>query len=769
MSQWEEVLMLDIKLLEQVEQVYSCSFPMEVRQVLADWIERQDWDTASNNKSMASVLFFDLLTHLEKHCSQEQNFLCRHNLKRIYQELLEKYRTNTLHIASVISNCLKEERRIISTTTAQEQGPQDTSLQNSMVFERQQNIDKHLVLTSSMVQMLNQAMKFLDDLQDKAEFDYKILTYKVPGERNNQYTEQVSATMVQKTFSVLDFKKREVLSQMVEVIREMDALVNSQLIPELMEWKRQQQLACIGGPPLTGLDQLQNWFTLTATSLFQIKRHLDKLGEMSQRVSYKGEPIGLQRPQMEEHVKRLISHLIKSSFVVEKQPCMVSCPPLIIRTTSKFSAKVRLLVNLPEMDSRLQVKTTFDKDLPGGVATRQFCIDTHSTKEMDVESSNGGLSVEFKHLVLKEQKSPSRATRTESLLTVTEELHTISFKASLCLQGLNMDLETSSLPLVVISNSGQLPSGWASVLWYNMLTDEPRNLSFFSNPPNATWGQLAEVLSWQFSTWVRRGLDRDQLSMLGRKLLGPEESNNDCQVSWSKFCKKHLPGSSFSLWTWVVSILDLIKKYLLALWVDRCIMGFVSKTMERALLKDRAMGTFLLRFSEHQLGAITFTWVVQTKKGEVDFCSVEPFTKNKLDALPFIDILQKYKVTTDGSTLESPLKFLYPDIPKDKVFEKYYSRCEDKDSAEQYMSFVFVPVSNVSISSSPPCSSPELSILSPGTVDMICDYLCPQGSQMAVSDQQPKLLLFKQDGTGAASWLISADQQPEVDNPGFRK
>ena len=46
------------------------------------------------------------------------------------------------------------------------------------------------------------------------------------------------------------------------------------------------------------------------------------------------------------------------------------------------------------------------------------------------------------------------------------------------------------------------------------------------------------------------------------------------------------------------------------------IMGFVSKEMERALLKDRESGTFLLRFSESHLGGITFTWVERGYNGE---------------------------------------------------------------------------------------------------------------------------------------------------------
>lgn len=47
-----------------------------------------------------------------------------------------------------------------------------------------------------------------------------------------------------------------------------------------------------------------------------------------------------------------------------------------------------------------------------------------------------------------------------------------------------------------------------------------QNLAFFGNPPRASWSQLSEVLSWQFSTFAGRGLNKEQLTMLGEKLLG---------------------------------------------------------------------------------------------------------------------------------------------------------------------------------------------------------------------------------------------------------
>lgn len=122
--------------------------------------------------------------------------------------------------------------------------------------------------------------------------------------------------------------------------------------------------------------------------------------------------------------------------------------------------------------------------------------------------------------------------------------------------------------MVVISNICQMPNAWASILWYNMLTNHPKviqhpllerhesalqlhficskrkmfvfmfvafslslslflslslslqNVNFFTKPPVGTWDQVAEVLSWQFSSTTKRGLTIEQLTTLAEKLLG---------------------------------------------------------------------------------------------------------------------------------------------------------------------------------------------------------------------------------------------------------
>uniref|UniRef100_A0A673AS64 Signal transducer and activator of transcription n=1 Tax=Sphaeramia orbicularis TaxID=375764 RepID=A0A673AS64_9TELE len=673
MSQWKQIQHLEIRLLEHVDYLYDDNFPMDIRQALASWIEAQDWETAANDESMATVMFSNLLSELERVRLQEQNFLQRHNMKIIQQQLQVTAPPNTpTH----------------THTHTHDRGPLEKSLQNSVAFERQKNMDNRVGIIRGSVQLMDQAVKYIEDMQDDFDFRYKTLQSRDQAERNSEQMKQ-EVTRLQEMLNRLDFKRKEILSKMDVVIKEIDDLMTSQLNPELLNWKRRQQIAAIGGPLLTGLDQLQSWFTLTVQSLFQIKRQLDKLGELVLKVTYESDPIPLQKPQMEERVKYLIYHLIRSSFVVEKQPCMPTHPqkPLIIKTGVQFTTKVRLLVKLPEVDYQLKVKTTFD--------------------------------------------NVSYVLYLSGLLSVTEELHSLSFEACFTVQGLTIDLETCSLPLVVISNVSQLPGGWASVMWYNLLTDEPRNLAFFGNPPRANWSQLSEVLSWQFSTLAGRGLNKEQLTMLGEKLLGPHASCSDYQVSWSKFSKENIPGKPFSFWMWLDSILELIKKHLLPVWNENYIMGFVSKEMERTLLKDRDPGTFLLRFSESHLGGITFTWVEHSDNGDVKLNSVEPYTKNRLSALPFADIIRNYKVISDGVVPENPLKFLYPDIPKDEAFGRLYNSqritvLSVVFPVHPYIPSTLIPISEMRsnvITTPPPSQSPEPP-MTPGEFDMLNEHLC---------------------------------------------
>uniref|UniRef100_A0A670HZB7 Signal transducer and activator of transcription n=1 Tax=Podarcis muralis TaxID=64176 RepID=A0A670HZB7_PODMU len=605
-----------------------------------------------------------------------------------------------------------------------------SSLQNNLGMERQRNVEHKVSAVKNSAQMTEQDVKYLEDLQEEFDLRYKTIQ-SIEHTNKNSVAVKQEMLLLQEMLNTLDYKRKEVLSKMTQIIKEAEALVNNLLTEELVDWKRRQQIACIGGPLHNGLDQLQNCFTLMAESLFQIRRQLEKLDELLVKLTYEGDPIPLQRPHLLERVNFLLYSLFQSSFVVERQPCMPTHPqrPLVLKTLIQFTVKLSVLEYL--------FKTSYAHSVADN---RRFILCGTHVKAMNMdESANGSLSVEFRHLQPKEMKSCTGNKGSEGPQMVTEELHSITFETQVCLYGLTIDLETSSLPVVMISNVSQLPSAWASIIWYNLPTSEPQNLAFFNNPPPGTLNQVLEVLSWQFSSYVGRGLNSDQLSMLADKLTGLQVSYGDHQLSWSKFCKEHLPGKSFTFWAWLEAILELIKKHILPLWIDGCIMGFVSKEKERNLLKDKMPGTFLLRFSESNLGGITFTWVSRSENGEVNFHSVEPYNKGRLTALPFADILRDYKVIMADNVPENPLKYLYPDIPKDKAFGKHYSSQPNEaprpmeGGTKGYVPSVFIPVSKILSDSTDPPSPSDLLPMSPSVYAVLREHLSPTVMETALA------------------------------------
>uniref|UniRef100_A0AAR2IPE0 Signal transducer and activator of transcription n=1 Tax=Pygocentrus nattereri TaxID=42514 RepID=A0AAR2IPE0_PYGNA len=626
MALWHQLQQLDSRYLEQVDQLYDDTFPMEIRQYLSQWIESHDWDAVAANASLSTVRFHELLSKLDEHygrLSVGNNFLLQHNIRKIKRNLQEQFQEFPVYMAMIISNSLKEERKILE-----------------MAIKTQ----KYDSIISFMVSV---------------ELEMSVATAK---------EFQREEMMIKEMFFRLNKMREVVVNELVNLLKLADHIQFVLISVEIPEWKRRQQMACIGGPPNACLDQLQSWFTALAECLQQTRQQLNKLQELVLKFSYDNDPITLGMSTLQEQALTLFKNVLVNSIVVERQPCMPTHPqrPLVLKTGVQFTVKLRLLVKLPELNCQLKVTASFDK-------SRRFNILGTSTKVMNMEESNGCLTAEFRHLQLKEAKSVGSRTN-EAPLLIMEELHFISFDTQLNQPGLCIDLKTTSLPVVVISHISQLPSAWASILWYNMLCTDSQNLPFFLNPPPMKWGELAKVLSWQFSSITKRGLSAEQLSMLADKLLGPEaQGDPEKLVLWTKF-NKSASEKATCFWLWIDGILDLIKRYLLNIWNDGLIMGFIRKEKERTLLQDKKPGTFLLRFSETcREGGITITWVENLQNGEPQIHSVKPYTKADLVSISFPDVIQNYTLLAVNNTPENPLLYLYPDIPKDVVFGRYYS------------------------------------------------------------------------------------------------
>ncbi|XP_053311646.1 signal transducer and activator of transcription 2 [Spea bombifrons] len=702
MSQWSSLLKLTGVHQDQVLGLYSHDLlPMEVRQYLAPWIESQDWKQGAKDCSLANVQFQNLLEHLDTQYSrftQEQDMLQKHNLRRFKLTIQNQYQAKPQKLAELIRDVLRHEKQILlQAQEAQNQpgAPAPASMEVGEHWEIEQRVKE----VKEKMQLLEQEVKFLEDQQETFHFKYNnfqvIVTARVNASDELLKTKR---TELQEQLNELDKKRKEVLDQVKMLLGLCETLVVF-LQKELNDWHIRQKLFCIGAPTNTCLTKLESWVTRSVEVLFQLRRLLLLLAELPLSISYELDPLKTDPPILEKRLLEMLCCLLKISFVVDKQPIMAyPCRrPLVLKTSTQFSVGARLLVNLPKLKNSMKVSYSIDKDPPNMKGYRGFNVLGPQPKALE-DFQGQGLMVEYKHLTLKDKRigpgGKGGKGANDGALSVLEELHIITFTTQFDYQGLKLDLEAATLPFVVISNISQFVGAWASVLWFNLLSSDPKDLTFFSKTPDAPWLLLADALSWQFSFTTKRGLNSDQLNMLEKKLCGTTP-RQDSSVPWSKFAKENMPRLTFTFWTWFDATLNLVKQHLEDIWNDGHVMGFLSRSKEESLLDTKMEGTFLLRFSESIAeGGITFSWVEYQENGSPKICSVHPYTKRELSFIPLTEIIRNYQLLVQENIPENPLKYLYPNIPKDQAFGQYYEhRIEMTLEYQKYLKRKLIMVS----------------------------------------------------------------------------
>jgi len=250
-----------------------------------------------------------------------------------------------------------------------------------------------------------------------------------------------------------------------------------------------------------------------------------------------------------------------------------------------------------------------------------------------------------------------------------------------------------SLPVVVIVHGNQEPHAWATITWHNAFAVPDEVL--YKVPDRVTWRELGGVLSEKFSSCAGRSLSKQNLKYLAGKVYRNTVDDEEVLISWNQFSKESLADRSFTFWEWFHSILKLTREYLRDLWrVDR-IWGFVGKKGCVDLLlgsestEPTPPGTFLLRYSETELGGITIAWVSNSadasknptleSKVQISHKAVsndsnpnvvmhlQPFLSNDLKTRSLADRIRDLK----------DLVYLYPNIPKDEAFGPYYTPISD--------------------------------------------------------------------------------------------
>ncbi|XP_009892691.1 PREDICTED: signal transducer and activator of transcription 6 [Charadrius vociferus] len=302
----------------------------------------------------------------------------------------------------------------------------------------------------------------------------------------------------------------------------------------------------------------------------------------------------------------------------------------------------------------------------------------HNVVALETNPTSGTCCANFKNVLLKKIKRCER----KGSESVTEEKCAVLFSTTVALNpsNLSVHLQVLSLPIVVIVHGNQDNNAKATVLWDNAFSEIDRVP--FVVAERVPWEKMCDTLNLKFMAEVQttRGLLKEHYFFLAQKIFNDHSASLDDfqsrSVSWAQFNKEILPGRGFTFWQWFDGVLDLTKRCLKSYWSDRLIIGFISKQYVCKLLSTQPDGTFLLRFSDSEIGGVTIAHVIRGKDGSSQVENIQPFSAKDLSIRSLGDRIRDL----------GQLRNLYPNTPKDQAFGSHYNKEQTGKDGRGYVS-----------------------------------------------------------------------------------
>uniref|UniRef100_A0AAR2L341 Signal transducer and activator of transcription n=1 Tax=Pygocentrus nattereri TaxID=42514 RepID=A0AAR2L341_PYGNA len=530
---------------QTLNELYPDTFPIDVRHYLANWIEEQRWED------------FDL-------DNAEQEPLAR----RLLDQMLE-----LLH---------------------------EVAFHNPNVVERVKL--QHISRNMSVFQ--TQPMQLVRTVRDILRKERHLL-----GQPQMQPFQQIPAQINGTTQPPREASNHDVDALVLKVLDIQTCRQQIHQLQEELNWEKQE------AEPMQGTKSCVYTIPILSTLSFSLCRCEQLLGvnsNLRQEVMLVKRDHGSAEHfhQLEENLNRLLQTLIQSSLVVEKQP------PQVIKTQSKFSSSVRYLLGekmAPGKPVVLKAQIITESQArnlgQGVIPTENVGELINSTAILEHNTASKSTCATFRNMSIRKIK---RADRKGSE-SVTEEKFALLFTAEITITGCESPyiVQMISLPVVVIVHGSQENNAMATIIW-DCAFSEPNRIPFVV-PERVPWSQMCEALSSKFMSEVQtsRGLNGYNLHCLAQKIFDKDISGdfNNMPVSWAQFNKEVLPGRNFTFWQWFEGVIDLTKKCLKAYWSEGLIFGFIGKQHLHVILQNKPSGTFLLRFSDSEIGGITIAYV----------------------------------------------------------------------------------------------------------------------------------------------------------------
>ncbi|XP_023221755.1 signal transducer and activator of transcription 5B-like [Centruroides sculpturatus] len=717
MALWAKVKQLQGDALRQVHTVYGDHFPIEVRFALAQWIEEKPWMELDpdnpQHEQYAGNLVAALVQEVESKLASEENFLIRLKLSEAATFFKENYFHNPKQLVRVVKHCLQTEKRTVQQA--------ENLLQGMGGGHVQFPPDPHQEITMQIEKLRHKSQETDEDLRRmQEEQETFVIQYQESSKRQGLYLKLKLSIYIQTNSSgchlvgiLYKFPWCEALADIIwqnrQQIKRVEMLCTQ--LPISMPVNVTDKLPALN-QQITGLlSSLVTRYVYAknnnlvcealADIIWQNRQQIKRVEMLCTQLPI-SMPVNVtdKLPALNQQITGLLSSLVTRNLLLKpwndtaaaRMPTRLNrvyyCSIIYIYIIKMlflltiairhciyilkgFKKMKRILSNNNLFYSESQAIALLKNDKVGmGDASGEIL---NNTGTMEYHQATRQLSVSFRNMVR------------NNFVSVMDEKFSLLFQSQFKVGGgeLVFQVWTLSLPVVVIVHGNQEPHAWATVTWDNAFAEPVyRNTSTFHQgrvpfqvPEKVKWYQMAEVLSTKFKATTGRELSEDNLRFLAGKAFrnAQLQDANNMLLTWSQFCKEPLPERNFTFWEWFYAIMKVTREHLRGPWNDGLILGFVARRKAEEMLLKRCNGTFLLRFSDSELGGVTIAWVTeaQPQSDIQEVFMLQPFTGRDFAIRSLADRIYDLKT----------LLHLYPDIPKDQCFGKYYTPISENQAS----------------------------------------------------------------------------------------
>ena len=276
---------------------------------------------------LSSAFLMQLIEEIHKKCLEldENSFPIQTRLQEAARTLGQRYANNPGLFYSLLKNCIQFEVELVE-NSSQEMN-EDMQLMNAI--RELESMVKANEESNKILKLDYEAFALMYHEYTKNNAEFEIASSKTLAMEDKKIHIENQKTQIQLFFNQIAAKRLNLVDQFKRVVSTTERILCKIVNINLVQWKKMQGLAGNGTPFVNNLDRIQQYFECLADIIWNTKEQIRLAQKAKQIINLEEPNLTDYLPQLFSEITSLLTTLVTSSFVIEKQP------PQVMKTNTR--------------------------------------------------------------------------------------------------------------------------------------------------------------------------------------------------------------------------------------------------------------------------------------------------------------------------------------------------------------------------------------------------------------------------------------------------